>query len=661
MPLRPNRSAQMARLDRLDRAARPAPWVLAALGLVHAAAWAAPDAPATSTATAQDLRIQAPLKLDAAKLLAMQAGEQVSIDFPVVGRQSVVFETTTRGIDGLVYWHGRLAGNARDRVFLKQTSAGFVGAIRFAGRQVAFAQQGQSLRAVDAAVIASVAGQAYAVGPGVEKGVNEIAGNFAAISQATEGSEIALPLPGGLTEVAIVTRSALDDNGFQQVSGVSRMDGVAYPTQLTISKDAVFGTLLTAQGEYQIVTRGGKTQILDPKAAGWTQLRGDDHVEVPGLQGTEPLSAGALVKSVSGTSGPTLGATTTTTTTTTSTFVPLKAGTVDTTLNLLMTYSPSYVGLWGNETAARTRLSNLVEVANSAYGNSGTGVKFRIVGWRQVAVADATPQTNLGNLRTDAGGFAGTAAQKSLNGAAMTVFFSPFNATTSTTGTCGLAYVPGANAAGLATYKSQAPYLMFAALNDGQTNGYYCESLTLAHELGHNLGNAHDKANSSFPGVFSYSYGKGVSGVFGTVMSYISPRVALFSSPQLKCTATGTACGTDTENVVATVLQTKATVAALGKATATTVSGDGSYMAAGWLLNTTGTPYTGAATLKSTTTGVSCASGITGMYVCKVPAGVSSVTLSATVSGRTVTPSIATFAVDRLANTPANGTRFYAK
>jgi len=605
----------------------------------------------------QGVNILSPMKLDARALLAMKAGEQVAIDFPVIGRKTVVFETTTRGIDGLAYWHGRLAGSTRDRVYLKQTSAGFVGAIRFADRQVAFQQQGSALRAVDASALAAVAGQAYAVGSSTEKGVHDISGNFAAIAQAGEGAEIALPLPGGLTEVAVVTRAAIDEHGFQQVTGVSRMDGIAYPTQLTISKDAVFGTVLTSQGEYQIVTRGGKTQILDPKTAGWQAPRGDDHIEVSGLLNGEPLSAAAVV-----TTQAAVTTTTTTTTTTTPSLIPLKAGTVDTTINLLMTYSPSYVAMWGNETAARTRLSNLVEVANSAYGNSGTGIKFRVVGWRQVAVADATPQTNLGNLRLDTGGFAGTAAQKALNGAAMTVFFSPFNATTATTGTCGLAYVPAANAAGLASFKSQAPYLMFAALNDGQTsNGWYCESLTLAHELGHNLGNAHDKANSSFPGVFSYSYGKGVSGVFGTVMSYISPRVALFSSPQLKCTSAGAVCGTTTENVVASVLQTKSTVAALGKSTATTVASDGSFMVAGWLLNTTGTPFTGAATFKVTTAGVTCASGSTGLYMCKVPAGVSSVTLSAAVAGRSVTPTLATFGIDRLANTPVNATRFYVK
>jgi hypothetical protein len=603
-------------------------------------------AAADASAASQGLNLVTPLKLDAGRLMGMKAGEKVSIDFPIIGRKEVVFEATTRGMDGLAYWHGRLVGTARDRVFLKQTAAGFIGAIRFADRQVAFAQQGSALRAVDASALAAVAGQAYAVGPALAKGIHEISGNFAAMADAGVGAEIALPLPGGLSEVAVVTHSAMDENGFQQVSGVSRMDGIAYPTVLTISKDAVFGTVLTTQGEYQIVTRAGKTQILDPKVAGWQAPRGEDHIEAPDLGSGEPLTAAATVMPA----------------TVTSTFVPLKAGTVDTTLNLLMTYSPSYVTLWGNETAARTRLSNLVEVANSAYVNSGTGVKFRIVGWRQVAVADTTPQTNLGNLRLDLGGFKGTAAQKTLNGAAMTVFFSPFNATTSTTGTCGLAYVPAAYAAGLANYKAQAPSLMFAALNDGQTsNGWYCESLSLAHELGHNLGNAHDKANSSFPGVFSYSYGKGVSGVFGTVMSYISPRVALFASPQLVCSASKAPCGTDTENVVATVLQTKSVVAALGKTTATTVASDGSFMMSGWLLNTNGTPFTGAATFKVSTAGVTCASGVTGLYMCKVPAGVNAVTLSAAVAGKSVTPTLATFGIDRLANTPVNATRFYVK
>lgn len=199
-----------------------------ALALPMGAAHAVEPAAAPAGAS-QGLNIFTPMKLDAARLLTMKAGEQVAIDFPVIGRKTVVFETTTRGIDGLAYWHGRLAGSTRDRVFLKQTSAGFIGAVRFADRQVAFQQQGSALRAVDASALAAVAGQAYAVGASTEKGVHDISGNFAAIAQAGEGAEIALPLPGGLPEVAVVTRSAIDEHGFQQVTGVSRMDGIAYP------------------------------------------------------------------------------------------------------------------------------------------------------------------------------------------------------------------------------------------------------------------------------------------------------------------------------------------------------------------------------------------------------------------------------------------------
>jgi len=205
---------------------------------------------------------------------------------------------------------------------------------------------------------------------------------------------------------------------------------------------------------------------------------------------------------------------------------------------------------------------------------------------------------------------------------------------------------------------------MFSAINDGQHGRYYCESLTLAHELGHNLGAAHDKANSSFAGVFAYSYGKGVSGQFGTVMSYIQPKVALFSSPQLSCTANKAPCGTSSENVVATVLQTKGTVAALGRASAATVGVDTSVQAAGWVLQPNGNPYTGGGVqLTPSAPSVTCNVGSTGLYNCRVPEGVKSVTLRASVSvkGRSITPGIGTFAVDSGANTPVNATRFYVK
>jgi hypothetical protein len=606
----------------------------------------------SATLSDKGLEISSPIKLDARSLLSMKAGQKVEIAFPFLGRKTVVFETTTKGLDGVTYWHGSLDGRPRDRVYLKQRGEGFVGAVRFGAQQVAFKQQANGeLKAVQD--VAPVQGQAYALGASAGKGVHEIQGHLAELTQAEEGAEIALPLPNGQVEVAIVTHRELDQDGFVQIQGVSRMDGVGAPTVITVGKDAVFGAVVSNGREYQIVTRQGRTQIVDPDAAGWNRLRGPDqatvkdtHSEDHAASDEAPLTSGLFVKTVAPAPAPALP-------------TPLAAGKIDTVITLYMTYSPSYVTLWGSEAVARTRLSNLVQVANSAYSNSGTGVQFRIVGWAKVNQADATPQTVLPLMRGDSGAFKGVAALKRAAGGAITVFFAPFNTATSASQTCGLAYVPGGGAGGMSLFKAQVGSALFASLNDGESGGYYCEVLSLAHELGHNLGNVHDKANSSFAGAFNYSYGKGVSGQFGTIMSYISPRVALFSSPKLTCTTSGQACGSDSENVVATMLQTKATVAAQGNAAKASVSSDGSTAVAGWLLNANGTPYTGAATLTATDARVSCASGSTGLYVCNVPTALSTVSLSVTAAGKVAAPSVGSFTVNRLSNMPVTGPRFY--
>lgn len=619
-------------------------------------AWAAESPKPLPAASLSDrgLEISAPLQLDPSSLLAMKAGQKVTITFPVVGRKTVVFDAKTQGLDGLAYWHGSLDGSPRDRVFLKQQKDGFVGAIRFAGRETAFRQQagGELVAMKDAGPIS---GQAYTLGATPAKGVREVQANLAGLTQAEEGAEIALPLPDGQTEVAIVTRRTLDADGFVQIQGISRMDGAGAPTVITVGKDAVFGVVMRDGNEYQLVTRGGKTQIIDPGAAGWSRLRGPDQASVDGTGGG---AAGELLSQAAGSNGGLLtsGAATAAAS---STFVPLAAGKIDTTITLFMTYSATYVSQWGTEAVARTRLSNLVQIANAAYANSGTGIAFKIVGWAKVPQADATPQTVLPTMRGDTGAFKGVAALRKAAGGAITVFFSPFNTVTGSTSTCGLAYVTGGGAGGMSLFNAQVGGSLYAALNDGQSNGYYCEMLSLGHELGHNLGNAHDKANSSFPGVFSYSYGKGVSGQFGTVMSYISPRVALFSSPQLVCTSSKLACGTDTENVVATMLQTKATVAAQGVAAKASVSTEGTALVAGWLLNANGTPFTGSATVTASDSRISCQTGSTGLYVCGVPAAVSSVSVTVTATGKVAAPSVGSFTVERVSNMPVYGTRFY--
>jgi len=189
---------------------------------------------------------------------------------------------------------------------------------------------------------------------------------------------------------------------------------------------------------------------------------------------------------------------------------------------------------------AKQRIKYLTDVSNQAYKDSGINMSLRLVHARPTSYVENNANSQaLNDLANDRGAFAGTAALRNQYGADLVMLFRPLYAQTA--GSCGTAYVGFANGGnGIANYG-------YGTIGDGYSkdvmSNYYCGANTFTHEIGHSLGNVHDREYSSFTGKFSYSYAWGIKNKFGTIMSYFGPSIMLFSSPNLATQCAGTPCG----------------------------------------------------------------------------------------------------------------------
>lgn len=98
-------------------------------------------------------------------------------------------------------------------------------------------------------------------------------------------------------------------------------------------------------------------------------------------------------------------------------------------------------------------------------------------------------------------------------------------------GACGMAFRLGELNLGLHLYGFSVSALDYPG-------DYMCSSLTTAHEFGHNLGNAHDRANDKGGPLFPYSYGyQSPNQTFRDIMSYDCPngcpRINAWSNPDI--------------------------------------------------------------------------------------------------------------------------------
>lgn len=205
-------------------------------------------------------------------------------------------------------------------------------------------------------------------------------------------------------------------------------------------------------------------------------------------------------------------------------------------IDVLILYSKGLKSKLGAGLGAR--LDNLVALANRTYADSGIVLRLNVLDTLEIDLSDKTSNFDALYRMTD-GDLPATAGLHDLRdryGADLVVLVRPYDAATHQG--CGAAWISGYGGAPIEWSSDYG----FAAVSDGSSNGKYCDDLSFAHEVGHNLGAMHDRANAgTATGAFPFGFGYGVRGVFGTVMSYISPRIGRYSDPDTTCA--GIVCG----------------------------------------------------------------------------------------------------------------------
>jgi hypothetical protein len=210
--------------------------------------------------------------------------------------------------------------------------------------------------------------------------------------------------------------------------------------------------------------------------------------------------------------------------------------------DLLVVYTAKAVTAAGDETKLQSQISTAVSAANAAYANSQLGLSLNLVGMA------LTTYTETGDM-----GQALSALQSKSDGKMDEVHTlrdqlgaDLVALVNEDSNYCGIAYVMNSVGSGF------APYAFSVTWRGCLSNQ------TLAHEIGHNQGNHHDRETAGTgTGAYPYSYGLrrcATDGTgFRTVMAYSCTggnRVNYFSNPAISVNGypTGISYETDSDN-----------------------------------------------------------------------------------------------------------------
>jgi hypothetical protein len=234
-----------------------------------------------------------------------------------------------------------------------------------------------------------------------------------------------------------------------------------------------------------------------------------------------------------------------------------------TTLDVMVVYTAGARQAAGGTAGIQSEIQLAIAELNQSFSNSGVQMQARLAHSAEVAYSDeqAGLSTTLARLRSPSDGYVDQVhSLRNQYGADVVALL--VNGPGASGGTVGVGYI----------MQTVGSYFADYAFSVTEVNFATGPSYALLHEIGHNLGAAHDRDHSSTPGAYPYSYGYQRSSTprFRTIMSYNCsgvncPTVAHWSNPNVNHQGYPTGIASSQSNSAdnrQTLNNTKATAAA---------------------------------------------------------------------------------------------------